>query len=52
MIEDRCIVSTNTTTVLRLSGFYPRVLGWASYQKGKTRKVKPTWIYWSKWYWR
>jgi len=40
-----------TTTILRLSRFCLGLPRWAGYQKGKTRKVKPIWIYWSKRKW-
>jgi len=36
------------TTVLRPSWILSRVTLVSRHQKGKTRKVKPTWIYWSK----
>jgi len=42
-------VNTNTT-VLQPSWILSRTTWVSQHQKGKTRKVKPIWIYWSKTY--
>jgi len=44
------ITTTTTATILRLSGFCPGLPRQATsqYHKGKTRKVNPIWICWSK----
>jgi len=42
---------THTQTVLRPSWILSRITWVSQHQKGKTRKVKPIWIYWSKRQW-
>jgi len=40
------LTTTTTTTTTTLDCV--RTIRVSQYQKGKTRKVKPVWIYWSK----
>jgi len=39
LMSFKSALKTTTTTILRLSGFCPRLSEWAGYQKDKTRKV-------------
>ena len=48
LINIFCSSTTTITIVLRLFWILSRTTRVSQYQKGKTRKVKPIWIYWSK----
>jgi len=47
-VKNVTTTTTTTTIVLQLFWILSRTTRVSWYQKGKTRKVKPIWIYWSK----